>query len=378
LARAQKDRLFGELLDWRDEDRIVEAWRGLSRVAVESNPFYEPWTLLPALRAFGDAKIALACIWDGPARGALLGLAPVQKQRGYARLAVDYWTNWTHPHCFFGAPLMDRRCVRAVAEALLALLTPGALGLGFFRLRRVYPDAPAADMLCDAAARGGGIAYVSDSIQRAALFSGADAEGYLEQSLRKKKRKELARLRNRLAEIGDVKVRKLTDSSEADVWAKLFLELENQGWKGARGRSLLSSPEDAAWFCASIHGGLRAGKLDFLRMDCGGRPIAMLVSFGDSARYSVKIAHDPDFERYSPGLMIEIEATKRALAEPDFRFLDSCAVPDHPMINHLWRGRRTLVNLNFSGAGVAAKSVLRACRLLENARAAFPESAMKP
>ncbi len=30
---------------------IVPAWEGLAANAIEANPFYEPWFLLPALRA---------------------------------------------------------------------------------------------------------------------------------------------------------------------------------------------------------------------------------------------------------------------------------------------------------------------------------------
>jgi len=370
-ACAAATALFGELIDWRDGERLTPRWRALAGEAAEANPFYAPWALTPALQQYADKDVALACIWDGPERDALLGLAPVQKRRGYARLAVAYWTNWTHPHCYFGAPLIDRGHGRAVAAAFLELLCDGARGRSFFRLRRIYPDGPVAVAFHEAAASHRRVHYVAEAHKRAALFGGLQPDEYLAQSLRKKKRKELSRLRNRLAECGDVAFRALVGREELEAWIQAFLALEDRGWKGQRGTSLQSSPKDVAWFRDSLRGAFDAGELDFLRIDCAGRPIAMLVSFGARARYSVKIAFEPDFARYSPGLMIEIEATKRSLADPHFRFADSCAAPDHPMIERLWRGRRTIASANFSAAAGAGKSALRLCGLLESARAAL-------
>ena len=373
-ASAAAASLFGEVVDREKGDALAAQWSVLADQAVEANPFYEHWTLLPALEQYGNKDVSLACIWDGPERRALLGLAPVQKMRGYARLAVGYWTNWTHQHCYFGAPLIHREHAPAVAAAFLDLFCEGGQRRSFFQLRRAYADAPVIDAFDEAAAARARFHYVAESQERAALFAGPTPDEFLAQSLRKKKRKELNRLRNRLAECGAVEISALVGREELDAWSTAFLALENRGWKGECGTSLQSSPEDAKWFRNSARGAFDAGKLDFLRIDCDGRPIAMLVSFGVRARYSVKIAFDPDFARYSPGLMVEIEATKRSLADPYFRFTDSCAAPDHPMIERLWRGRRTVVSANYSAAGSAGKSTLRLCRLLEKTRAALAKS----
>lgn len=361
----------GALTDWREAETIAAPWRDLAGDLIEENPFYEPWTLLPALKAYAGGKVQLACVWDGPGRDRLLALAPVEARRGYARLAVDHWAMWTHPHCFYAAPLIRRGHGREAAEVLLDLLCEGAQGRAFLRLRSIDPDGPAAQAF-RAAALDGRHSYVAGVYERAALFAGPAPEEYLAQAVRKKKRKELSRLRNRLAEQGEISVCLLSDENELASWMSDFLALEDKSWKRARGTSLKSSDADTGWFRESLAGAFNAGKLQFLRIACAGRPVAMLVSFaGARGGFQVKIAHDPVFARYSPGVMIEIEATKRLLADPDFALMDSCAAPNHPMIDSLWKDRRRIAGLNISGKGAAGRTALRLCQTLERVRGAL-------
>jgi len=135
-----------------------------------------------------------------------------------------------------------------------------------------------------------------------------------------------------------------------------------------------SNPVDAQWFRDTLAGAQAAGALHFLRLDLDGRPLAMLVTLmSKGAAYSLKICHDPEFDRYSPGVMIEIEAMRSLLERADFRFADSCATPDHSMINGLWRARRVVTGLNVSGRGLFSRAGLMLAKSLEGARARFPK-----
>lgn len=363
--------LWAELVDWREAETLAGPWRELAGDAIEENPFYAPWTLLPALQAYADDRVRLACVWNGPSRRALVGFAPVEARRGYARLAIEHWATWTHPHCFFAAPLIRRDSARPAAEAFLRLLCDGAAGRAFARLQTIDPEGPAARAFRAAAVVGERHCYLAGGYARAALVAGCSPEDWLAQTLRKKKRKELARLRKRLAEHGGISIRILNDAADLESWTEAFLSLEDKSWKGECGTSLKASPADAAWFRKSLAGAFDAGLLQFFRLDCADRPIAMLVGFGGARAYQLKIAYDPDFARYSPGVMIEIEATRRLLADPAFAFMDSCAAPGHPMIEGLWKDRRRIAGVNISGAGAASKTALRLCQTLERARGAL-------
>lgn len=48
--------------------------------------------------------------------------------------------------------------------------------------------------------------------------------------------------------------------------------------------------------------------------------------------------------RFSPGVLIELDNLRHVLDGPDGPdWMDSCAAPDHPMIDSLWAERRTIV-----------------------------------
>jgi CelD/BcsL family acetyltransferase involved in cellulose biosynthesis len=192
--------------------------------------------------------------------------------------------------------------------------------------------------------------------------------------VRKKKRKELQRLRNRLNELGDIAVREATPTDDIAAWTEEFLILEDKGWKGKKGTSLKSSERDADWFRNTLRRAHEADALHFMRLDIDFRPIAMLATLMEGGvGYSLKICHDPAFDRFSPGVMIEIEAMRSLLAREGFRFADSCAAPDHSMINGLWRARRVVTGLNVSGRGLGSKAGLALAKALEGARDRFPK-----
>ena len=81
--------------------------------------------------------------------------------------------------------------------------------------------------------------------------------------------------------------------------------------------------------------------------------------------WSFKIAHDPDYARFSPGVMIELELTRLTLDEKRFTRVDSCAQEDHPMIDKLWAERQTLRHWNMPLPGIGNRTALRLCRTLE-------------
>lgn len=349
---------------------LLAAWEALCRDLLEENPFFAPGALAPALKAYADERVRLACVWSGED---LIALLPVVKRRFYARLPVAYWETWTHPHCYYGAPLIRRGCEEDAFETLFALLCDGASGRAFLRLARLDCEGAARGAAEAAARRGARLAYEAGAIERAALRSGASAETTLAVHVRKKKRKELSRLRKRLEERGAVSLRLLSPADDIRSWTEDFLELEHKGWKGEAGTSLKSNARDAAWFRETLAAMDRAARLHLLRLDVDGKPVAMLATLiANGAAYSMKICHDPDYARYSPGVMIEIDAMRSLLTRPDFRFADSCAAPDHAMINGLWRARRVVTGLNVSGAGAAARATLALARLLEGARAKLP------
>lgn len=308
----------------------------------EANPFYMP-PLLDAALASLDPDGAVRMIEARDAQGALIGRMPIVHNARHGRFPVGHAANWIHRHCFYGAPLLRAGNEHAAWEGLLATLDALPGSGAFLHLRGLDAEGTAMTALRDVCAAQGRRCEQIERYERAMLRSGLGADGYWTTNVRSKKRKELRRLQSRLAECGEISHRALGEAGELHAWVEDFLILEAKGWKGEQGTALGSSEADAAFLRAACRSAFEAGMLDMLRIDCDGRPIAMLINFvSEGGGFSFKIAIDPDFARYSPGVLIEQDNLARVLDDHVAPWMDSCAAPDHPMIDSLWGERRTI------------------------------------
>jgi hypothetical protein len=66
--------------------------------------------------------------------------------------------------------------------------------------------------------------------------------------------------------------------------------------------------------------------------------------------FSFKTAYDEDLARFSPGVLLQLE-NLALLDRDDIALTDSCAAPDHPMIDHIWRDRREIVKVSIPIGG---------------------------
>ncbi len=340
------------------------------RDCAEPNPFYADHLLAPALADLtDDAQVRQIIAKD--ANGREIGRLPVTTHRRHGRFPVAHSANWVHRHCFYGAPLLRAGQEDAAWQALLAELDIAPWAGRFLHLRGYDPHAPAGLALARLCARQGRSIEIIETRERALLSSTLDADAYWTATVRSKKRKELRRLQYRLAEEGEIVRRALGPADDLDLWVDDFLAVERSGWKGEGGTALGSQEADARFFRAACAGARAAGELEMLRIDCDARPIAMLVNFiGPLGGFSFKIAIDPAFARYSPGVLIEQDNLVRVLDEKAAPWMDSCAATDHPMIDSLWAERRTIAQCRVAlGTGgmrsMTNRAALGAMRLAE-------------
>jgi CelD/BcsL family acetyltransferase involved in cellulose biosynthesis len=185
------------------------------------------------------------------------------------------------------------------------------------------------------------------------------AAEYLEGSMSAKKRKELRRQHNRLAEEGTLVFERLEGEAGLAEWTAEFLALEAAGWKGEAGSALASAPDTAALFTQSLAGAAAAGRLERLALRLDGRAIAMLANFiTPPGAYSFKTAFDEAYARFSPGMLLQLE-NLALLERADVDWADSCAVEGHPMIERLWRGQRRMVSRNIAIGGPLRRAAFR-------------------
>jgi hypothetical protein len=68
-----------------------------------------------------------------------------------------------------------------------------------------------------------------------------------------------------------------------------------------------------------------------------------------------KTAFDERYARFSPGVLLQLE-NLALLDREDIEWCDSCAAPDHPMIDGLWTERRAIGRFSVAIGGRARRA----------------------
>jgi len=346
-------------------------WEDLARAALEPNVFYEPWMLLPALECLGsgqDVLFALVYRADpaGPAgRRVLAGLFPLEVSRSYRGLPVPAARLWRYLHCFLCTPLLRAGMAR---EALLAFLEwsreSGELS-GVLELGTVSGEGPFQRLLADALKQCRRPSY-SMVHTRAFFRPESSADGYLAAVLSGKKRKELRRLRRRLADLGPVGFQELAPDGDVEEWARRFLEIEDSGWKGRQGGAFAADERNRRFFTEIVREAFRRRRLMMLALRVGDRTAAMKCNLlAGAGSFAFKIAYDEEYARFSPGVLLELENVRRLHERRELLWMDSCASPGHAMIEALWKDRRAIQTLVVSTGHAGGGLLVHALPLLK-------------
>ena len=327
-------------------DGFAAAWDQLAGEASEPNPFAERWCLQSALHLLDPERHARLVLVQGGSDGPVIGVMPVAPAARYGRLPLRHVTGWAHPNHFHGAPLVRAGFESLFWSILLGWCDAAPWAHTLAHVPRLTEDGPLHRALVEVARARGGEAVVVHREERALLESPLSPGEYWDAAVRAKKRKELRRQANRLAEEGAVSLRRWQAGEGIEPWIDAFLTLEARGWKGRAGSALASHSDTEAWFRAVLTGAAGAGRLDMRALDLDGRPLAMLVNFlCPPGGFSFKTAFDEEYARFSPGVLLQ-QANLDLLDDPRILWVDSCAAPGHPMIDSVWRERRALVWVN--------------------------------
>lgn len=324
-------------------------WDDLARDAADPNPFFERWFLAPSLSQLGvnTGVLLLCCELDG----LLVGLLPIARSKAYYGHPLPNLSAWLHDNAFCGTPLVRRGFEVPFWRAVLDWADHNA-GLSLFlHLPHLPADGRVYAAMCDVLSAAGRAAAVVQHTERAMLRARMTPEEYFSASMSAKKRKELRRQHTRLSELGTLRfARDMSDDRMAD-WIRDYLALEARGWKGADGSALAQHRANAAVFAEALTGAARLGVLERLTLTLDDRPIAMLANFHTApGAFSFKTTYDEDYARYSPGVLLQRENLDLLTCE-HIDWTDSCAAADHPMIERIWREKRTITRVSVAIGG---------------------------
>ncbi len=329
--------------------RYVSAWQDLADNAVEANVFYEPWMLLPAVEAFAaGAPLRFVLVLEDDPDGAaekarLCGFFPLQRRRLHPRLPLSILGLWQHLHCYYGAPLVRADCADAVLAALFAWLHSDPRGASVAEFNHLDAEGPFSRLLREFCRRRDNPTLVTDSFARALLCPRGDGQEYLQRVLSGQRRRALQRRQRRLAERAALDYTMLEPDGDVQRWSEEFLQLESAGWKGRAGTAMASEAANGRFLHAIFHAAFERGRLLLCALRSADRPIAFRSTFlAGQGAFSFKMTYDEQYSSYSPGMLLEMDHTRRLHNLPELRWVDSCTAADNDMLNSLWQDRRTI------------------------------------
>lgn len=286
------------------DDELATEWDGLAdrtRAAPYLRPrWFELWS-----RSFSSSN---PCILIVREQGRLEGVLPlVRRGRAAASMTNDHTPG-------FDLIAGSEDAALALAQALFAMRAN--------RLTIDYIDGAATGMRAlRTAARASGYLTTVRNWERPPYVNVEGSWETYERGLDGKLRRDLARRRRRLGELGSVSV-EVHDGGER--LAQLLEEgfaLEPSGWKNARGSAIVSRPETREFYTGLARWGVERGilRLSFLRLDA--RPIAFQFGFEDCGAYFfVKGGYDPAHTRLAPAKLLVQALLQRAFSNGLSRF----------------------------------------------------------
>lgn len=344
------DGLSVECLDWEEASDRLEDWHALTKECHETNVFLEPAFALSAAQHYPPAHRPFFLFVTKAAapqdRGRLVGLFAISRPRGAGATSFRLWQP---PEMPLANPLIHREHGFDVLDAVFAWLRreyPAGRSLMYPAIQT--EDAVATLLQRHAIARKLQVCQFEPRT-RAILVKDTMVRERLLLKMGAKRSKELRRLRRRLAEVGEISYRTANTGIDVRNATEEFLALEARGWKGLRGTAMLADPSLATFARTMTRRFAINGQCEIDGLFVDGRPVAMgVVLRVGSQAFFWKTAYDEDYAAYSPGVQLTLLLTQRLLDDPTIERINSCALPNHPMIDKIWPDRMIMVDLMVS------------------------------
>lgn len=350
---------------------ILGTWRQLADEASDPNPFYGPALFRPLTRLLRPESWRVVTMWaggQGTSSNRLVGFFPILERRLSRGAPFRCLSLLQHDYTFLTTPLIapsfENSCIRTFFKHVR---DEEPISLVEFPI--LNTDGPVHAALQREIARRNVSTHCFDDYSRALLRrSTPTADEYIQEASGGHTLRELRRVWRRLGELGDIEFRRMS-REQADLWANWFLELESRGWKGQEGTAFNQREPDRDFFRELVKTGATDGTVEMLGLFLKGEPIAMKCNLlAGHGSYAFKIAFDELLSKYSPGVQLELEMIRQFWSTSTTQWMDSCATPQHFMINRLWLQRRPMQHLLVSAGGTQANLAIATLPWLRSLR----------
>jgi hypothetical protein len=207
----------------------------LAAAVLEPNVFYEPWMLMPSLKALGAGKHFVFALVFAPAMGdpdgpkTLCGFFPMVREKRYKGLPVSVLRLWQHHYCPLCTPLVRPQhadqSLKAFFDWLADPKQDAASGAPLIEMRYISGDGPFNQLLVDHLYNSAQFSTVEDRFTRAVFEPAENAEEYVNNALSGRRRKDLRLQAKHLGEQGTLEYSELTADGNVEEWMTEFLML---------------------------------------------------------------------------------------------------------------------------------------------------------
>lgn len=297
----------------------LPAWSGLMSRALEDNLYLSPGFVMPTLRhLMPPGSYIVIFVYRHDEHGArLAAVAPFSICSPTWRRPLRVLSGLTGPHSYLSHPLVARDDHGGALEALWQWLERPEHPWHLVHFQGIDATSPFLPMIRDSL-EGRKRRYLSErKFLRPMLGRHHSFAAYLD-ALPPARRKHYKRRWRQLENAGKVEVILHRRLDEARDLAERFMQLEQLNWKGQAGTALGSAPSNAAFFREMMDNCGHDEQIFFVDLRLNGRSIAMTSNFiCGRTMFAFKIAYDPAFRDFSPGILAEVQTVRLFLETPN-------------------------------------------------------------
>ena len=291
------------------------AWNELWQRSSCSNPSGRAEPLAEWVEHFAPhTPLRIVVVRSG---GALVAALPLLGRRPRpVRVGVLPVNSWSSA----GTLLVDATAEHTILDCLVRGLR--RLAWPLLRLDAALPENLAWQNLGVAFQRAGIVALSRPRGRVDQIDVGGDWPSYLA-GRSYNQRRQIRRLVARVGTNAKLLVLDRLAPDELTRWLRQGFEIEDQGWKGRAGTSVLKNPPVFDFYLRQAGHLADAGQLRLVFLEHRGRPIAFEYGWQGKGVYSpLKVAYDETFRHLSPGQLLRLLLVERFCADPEIRQID--------------------------------------------------------
>lgn len=322
-------------------ESMLQSWRELCINASQKNVFLSPEFVIPSVKCFA-LNLKLLMIWEREeSTSRLVGFVIVESKKSTRLYPFAHLNLYHCPYSFLSGVLLLPGYAELLVDSLALALKNGELGataLSFTNVSRRQGTQECHKLFIEHP-------YIHclehSSVSRAVLDFDNRTRSEWRDKQSKSRRKDIARKQRSLETLGEISWCYISDADLLFESLENFLRLEHMGWKGEAQTSLRSNVEHEM-FIIDVVENLGSRQVFFTELLLDGEVIASSLNFKYEGNvFAFKSGYNPDYAKYSVGMLNEVYLLRHFEGLDDVNYCDSGSVEGSYM-DSLWTDRDTL------------------------------------